>query len=196
MNTNGRTAARQRSAMPSSSKWTARNGGSIGARPRMNPVVPKVAAIVVATPDQRQDGGPVYLRRHYSDVLMAPVGATTCRSNTPQKCATSAALGISHRDRAPSRPRKRRDAATRDPAGDDELEIIQVGHHVERKAVAGDPARNPDSNRTQLIGADPRARQPLDAPRRQAEICRRRESSPLPDRAHICARRSDRAADP
>src|SRR5688572_7215229 len=54
---------------------------------------------------------------------------------------------------------ERRDAAVGYPARNDEVEVLEGGVHIERKAVAGDPAGNADADGRQLLIADPRARE-------------------------------------
>ena len=62
---------------------------------------------------------------------------------------------------------ERRDALVGDAARDDEIEMAEVGVHVEREAVARDPARDPDADRRELLVADPGAGQARDAPGRR-----------------------------
>ena len=56
------------------------------------------------------------------------------------------------------------DAFVGDPARDNQPELVEVGRHIERKPVAGDPAGNPDADRRQLFqparGIDPGAGEP------------------------------------
>ena len=71
---------------------------------------------------------------------------------------------------------ERRDRAVGDAAGHDQVEEAKVGRNIQRKAMAGHPARNPHANGRQL-GAPARARpdagQPLDPSRVYAEIAGR-----------------------
>ena len=50
-------------------------------------------------------------------------------------------------------------------ARDDQVEILEICRHVERKAVARHPSRDPHADRRQLVAADPHAGQSFDAPR-------------------------------
>ena len=99
--------------------------------------------------------------------------STTFRSNTAAKFRTIAASASRHGDAAPGRARQGRHAAGLDAARHDELEEIEIGRHVERKSMARNPARDAHTNRTYLVGANPRARQPRDARAFDAEIARR-----------------------
>ena len=56
------------------------------------------------------------------------------------------------------------DAPVGDAARHDQPEEVEVGRHVERKPVAGDPALNPDADGANLLGDDPSAGQPFDPP--------------------------------
>src|SRR5262245_65406766 len=67
---------------------------------------------------------------------------------------------------------ERRDAAVHYPARHDEVEVAEVGGVVEREAVTGDPARNPDANCGELFLTDPHARQTANAFRLDAVVGR------------------------
>ena len=81
---------------------------------------------------------------------------------------------LRHRDRPPEQRLERRDAVIGNSAGDDETEEIEVRVHVERKPVAGDPARNADADGAYLLGPTwcihPRAREASHTTGRHAEI--------------------------
>jgi hypothetical protein len=59
--------------------------------------------------------------------------------------------------------RQRYHAAIGDAARDDQAEAVKIGCHVKRESMAGDPSRNPDANRRELLTADPYAGESLDA---------------------------------
>src|SRR5262249_33607040 len=62
------------------------------------------------------------------------------------------------------------DASVADAARNDEVEIAEVGRHVESKAVARDPPRYPDADGRQLLASDPDAGQPPDPAGPDAKI--------------------------
>ena len=167
----------KRSAMPSPSKWTARIGGKSG-RPAED--------VAGRAGDRRRwssrhraasarwgDRSSSLINRPRSRAAARP---TDSQSNTSPKWRTSDVSAPPCRHRPAGRARQRRHAAARDAAGHDQVEVIEIGRHVERKTVARDPARDAHANRTQFIGADPGARQPLDAAGLQRRNRRRRES--------------------
>jgi hypothetical protein len=67
---------------------------------------------------------------------------------TPRTTASSASAIVTSR---PSSPRQRRDPAIGDPAGDDQIEVIEVGPDVEREAVRRDPSADANANRGQFL---------------------------------------------
>src|SRR5690349_22044272 len=75
-------------------------------------------------------------------------------------------------DAAAEQTLERRDAAVRDPAWNDEAEVIEIGRGVECEAVAGDPPRDPDADRREFLVSDPDAGQSVDARRLDAVVCR------------------------
>ena len=100
---------------------------------------------------------------------------------------------IGHRRRPAEQPLQRRHALVGDAARHDQVEIVEIGGHVEREAVARDPARDADADRRELLVADPDAGQPgiaAGADRRTRATAR--ISTPR-GRARSGARRSDRA---
>ena len=58
-------------------------------------------------------------------------------------------------------PFERGDPPVGDPAGHDELEMVEVGGDIEREAVARNPARDAYADRRELLLADPDAGQPF-----------------------------------
>src|SRR5436190_14827872 len=73
----------------------------------------------------------------------------------------------------PKQALERRDPFVGDAAGDDEAEAGKIRVHVEREAVARDPAGDPDADGGELgfasVDTDPDAGEPGDAPRLDAE---------------------------
>src|SRR5580704_14936049 len=55
--------------------------------------------------------------------------------------------------------RERCDAAIGDAAGDDQVEVVQIGGHVERKTMARHPSSDTNADGSQLVLADPDASQ-------------------------------------
>src|ERR687887_942640 len=66
-------------------------------------------------------------------------------------------LDLGDIDRTTEQPRERCDAAIRDPARHDEIEVREIGRHVERETVARNPSRDPHTDRGQLVASDPHA---------------------------------------
>src|SRR5262245_47831106 len=82
---------------------------------------------------------------------------------------------------------QRSDSPVVDAAGDDQVEIAEVGRGVEGEAVAGNPARDADANRRELvafIGPDPDASEPFHAPRVHA-VTRRGPNQHFFQVAHV-----------
>ena len=120
--------------------------------------------------------------------------ATALRSNTSQKRAIDPILDASTASTAQPSRAERRHAAIGDAARHDQIEIVEIGRDVERKSMAGDPARDAHADRRELFAADPDAGQPCDACRRRHRSRPPRGSGPLRGRARSGARRSDRAS--
>jgi hypothetical protein len=68
-------------------------------------------------------------------------------------------------DRMAELMRERGHAAIRDPARDDQIEVLEICRHIERKTVAGYPARNADTDGGQLLATDPHSGEALHAAR-------------------------------
>ena len=81
---------------------------------------------------------------------------------------------LSHWDGPAQQPRQRGHAPVGDAARHDQVELREVGVHVEREAVARDPARDADADGRELVRRRPRRRSaPARALGRDAEVGRR-----------------------
>src|SRR2546427_6771886 len=78
--------------------------------------------------------------------------------------------GRSHFNRMAKQRRERCDAFRGEAAGNDPSEIIEVGVHIQRKAVRSDPARKMYAHGGKLAVADPHARRALQARGPETEI--------------------------
>ena len=156
-------ACTNRSAMPSWSKWTARTGGSSGRAPDdvagCARISPRSSSRRRAASARWADRSLVIRWSSHRSAASLPRPPDDRRPRRSGARATSRPPPSRHAGPA------RRDSDVTPPLGDaarhDQLEVIEVGGHVEREAVARNPARDAHADRTQLIGADPRARQAL-----------------------------------
>jgi hypothetical protein len=57
-----------------------------------------------------------------------------------------------------------------DPAGHNQIEVVQVGVHIQGESVHRDPARNTHTNRSQFFVAGPNSGQPIYSAGRDSEI--------------------------
>src|SRR5262245_38642089 len=92
--------------------------------------------------------------------------------------------GLSGIDRTTEDAFERRDAPVSNPARHDQTERLEVGGHVQRKAVAGNPPSDPDADRGELVRPDPDAGQAVDAAGLDTEIVRRSDED-LFEVAHV-----------
>ena len=77
---------------------------------------------------------------------------------------------VLHHDFAVELAGQRGDGLVADPTGDDHVEVREVGVHVEREAVHGDPAADSNADRADLAVADPGAVQARDPRRGDAQV--------------------------
>ena len=86
-------------------------------------------------------------------------------------------LDLFHRNSPTDELAEGGDALVGNAAGDDQIEVAEVGAHVEREAVARDPAADPDADRRELLVADPDPGQARDPAGLDAECGRLRIST-------------------
>ncbi len=82
------------------------------------------------------------------------------------------------------KPRKRSDAFVGYATRDDHFEIAEIGVHVQREPMAGDPTRDPHADCPDLLVADPNSRQAGDSRSGDAEL-RDRSNQHFFDVAHV-----------
>lgn len=67
---------------------------------------------------------------------------------------------------------QRGNASVRDPTGEDQVEVAEIGRQVQGKPMTRDPAGNAHANRRQLLRADPCACQSVDSSSHDAAVAR------------------------
>ena len=116
------------------------------------------------------------MQKHEIDDWLGPGVSSRCRRQDARtiedvaKMRDDPVLDIAACHLPPQKALERGDAAIGDPARHNQAEVVEVGGHVERKAMTGDPARETNADCRQLIATHPRAGEPFDAMRRDAVI--------------------------
>ena len=120
--------------------------------------------------------------------------ATAERAKTSQKWTVIRSSTSSTLDRPAEQTLEGGDAAVRDAARHDQVEVRQIRRHVERKPVTRDPPRNANANRGELFAAHPDAGQPVHASGRRRRSWPPCESARLPGRGRSDGHRSGPAS--
>ena len=98
------------------------------------------------------------------EILTVSNGRTTCYAKTSPKWRTTRSSTSARVDVVSEQGGERRHTPVRHAARHDQVEIVEVGRHVEREPVARHPPGDSDADRGQLAVAHPDTRQPRHAP--------------------------------